>query len=236
MENLDNKEKIWGGILGTIAIISAICEMVLGGINAASVAGMIKDVSGTLVVVVVLIAFLKSLPKKLKNIEDVLENEVEAWGKDNTPFIFKTTGYEQAKGSEYTQGFCLLQNTGEYISLATVLNDANDEQWQKYSAYRSKQTGKFIDMPSYHDMVSDEFKVDFIMEQEHFKKIENMDRYINDMVKAISIRKRNIINVSRAGEASLRFRVTFNVIQTKEDVDAFVDVLDFILSLVKVIA
>ena len=64
MDKLDLQEKIWGGVFGIIAILAAIAELITGGISAASVFGTIKDVSGTLVVVVVLAlvpAFLVSI-------------------------------------------------------------------------------------------------------------------------------------------------------------------------------
>lgn len=236
MDNLDSKEKVWGGVFGGITIISAIAEMIFGGLDAASVAGMIKDVSSTLVVVVVLIVFLKSLPKKMKKMDDILENVVETWGRDNIPFIFKIEGYEKSQDSNYVQGFCLLQDTGEYISLATTLKVDSDEQMKKYASYRSKHTGKFIDMPSYKDMVSADFDVTFSLETKHFLEIENMGEYIDNIIKAVSIRMNYIVGVERIGKASLRFKVKFKRIETKEAADSFVEVMDFILSLVKVIA
>lgn len=61
MDKLDIKEKIWGGIFGVVAIAAAIAEMFIGGVTAASVAGMIKDVAGTFIVVILFVVVLKSL-------------------------------------------------------------------------------------------------------------------------------------------------------------------------------
>ena len=66
MDKMDRDEKLWGGIFGVVAIAAAIAEMFINGIDAASVIGAVKDISGTLVVVVLLVAFIKSLPKKPK--------------------------------------------------------------------------------------------------------------------------------------------------------------------------
>ena len=47
MDKIDFQEKVLGGIFGGIAIIAAIAEMFINGIDAASVVGAIKDVFGT---------------------------------------------------------------------------------------------------------------------------------------------------------------------------------------------
>lgn len=65
MDKLDVKERIWGGIFGVIAILAAIFEMIASGVTAVSIFGMIKEVAGTLVVVVILIAFFRKT-RKLK--------------------------------------------------------------------------------------------------------------------------------------------------------------------------
>lgn len=57
----DSFEKIGGGILGAIAIISAILEMFFNGVSATTIMAAIKDVSGTLIVVMVLIVALNKL-------------------------------------------------------------------------------------------------------------------------------------------------------------------------------
>lgn len=73
MDKIDLGEKVWGFIFGVIAIIAAVLEMFANGISTASILGAIKDVFGTLVVVVVFYLVIKSLPKKPKNITEILE-------------------------------------------------------------------------------------------------------------------------------------------------------------------
>ena len=48
-----------------------------------------------------LITFIKQLPRKPKNLLERLENEVEEWGKKNSPLIFKAEGYVAEQGGEY---------------------------------------------------------------------------------------------------------------------------------------
>lgn len=84
----DNFEKIGGGILGAVAIISAILEMIFNGISASSVVAAIKDVSGTLIVVMVLLVALKKLfPKKQQGFSNVFKQEMESIIEKYNPII-----------------------------------------------------------------------------------------------------------------------------------------------------
>ena len=84
----DSFEKIGGGILGAIAIVSAILEMLFNGISAATIAGAIKDISGTLIVVMVLLVALKKLfPKKQKGFTNVFCEEMKAVTEKYSPII-----------------------------------------------------------------------------------------------------------------------------------------------------
>lgn len=66
-------ETFWGGIFGIVAILSAIISTVLGGIDGSTIWGCIKDISGTMVVIMLLFA---SLPKFTKNFNEALQNEL----------------------------------------------------------------------------------------------------------------------------------------------------------------
>ena len=101
MDKMEFQEKFWGWIFGIIAIVAAIAEAIANGISVATVFAAIKDVSGTLIVAVLLITFIKQLPRKPKNLLERLENEVEEWGKKNSPLIFKAEGYVAEQGGEY---------------------------------------------------------------------------------------------------------------------------------------
>lgn len=57
-------ETLVGGICGVIAVIAAIVSTILGGIDSASVWGCVKDVAGTLAVVVVLFMMIKATKTK----------------------------------------------------------------------------------------------------------------------------------------------------------------------------
>lgn len=235
MNKEDFQEKLWGGIFGVIAIAAAIGEVFANGLSLPTILGGVKDVSGTLVVVVLLVAFIKQLPRKLKNTSEILEQNVEKWGNDNAPLIFKAQGYVRAKDSDYTQGFLLLQNPRNFASLSSLNPSSPD--WIDYAKYGGgkKYTGKFIDLPDYRTMTENTAKVQFIMEQSHFSKMPEISKIIDDIIYSINIRYKDIATASRIG-TSYKFIVSFKKIVAAEDIDEFVGILDYILSLVKVVA
>ncbi|MBV1757624.1 MAG: hypothetical protein KMY55_07245 [Dethiosulfatibacter sp.] len=91
MSDMDLKEKIWGGIFGVVAIIAALVEMVVNGISTETVIGAIKDISGTLIMVILLVAVVRSLiPKEYSlSFEERLTNALEKWQVANSNMIFK---------------------------------------------------------------------------------------------------------------------------------------------------
>lgn len=91
----DALEKIGGGLFGVIAISATIAELILGGVDAASIAGAVKDISGTLIVVMVLLAALKQfLPKKSTDFKGVFEAEMDKVITKYKPLIEKDTTKE----------------------------------------------------------------------------------------------------------------------------------------------
>lgn len=238
MDNLDSKEKFWGGIFGIIAIAAALCEMVINGISLATIVGAVKDVSGTMVVVVVLVAFVKSLPKKPKNMLEKLEYAVEEWGKENVPMIFKIKDFPTEAKMEYKQGFFLLQNPDEYINLAMLNLNEDSPEWDKYARYGkgNNKTGRFIYLPSYENMINEPFTFEIYLEQKHFQNDSVIDENIVKMVDALNKRENKTYSAERVGK-SKTIRINYiKAINTEEESEAFVDVLDFVLSMVKVIA
>lgn len=84
----DYFEKIGGGILGVIAIVSAILEMIFNGISAATIAGAAKDIASTLIVVMVLLVALKKLfPKKQQGFTNVFYGAMDALIEKYSPII-----------------------------------------------------------------------------------------------------------------------------------------------------
>lgn len=90
MDKFDLEEKILGGIFGVISIIAAIIELCSNGFTLATIAGTIKDVFATLVVVVLFVTVMRALrPQKPKNFRDLLNNAMVKVEKNYTPLIKK---------------------------------------------------------------------------------------------------------------------------------------------------
>ena len=114
------------------------------------------------------------------------------------------------------------------------LNQDNPE-WKKYAQYgNGKLTGKFLDLPSYQAMISSNFDMVIVMEQSHFKNMPEIDAVVDDIVDAINARGETTVHAERIGKAN-KIRLSCRKIESSQDVEFLVDMLDFVLSLVKVI-
>lgn len=83
-------ETLWSGILGIIAVIAAVIELVLGGIDAVSIAAAIKDIAGTLAVVMVLfVAIKQTMHKEPKNFDEAFTIAMEMVSRKYAPLIQK---------------------------------------------------------------------------------------------------------------------------------------------------
>ena len=80
-----------GGIFGGIAGIAIIAEMILGGFSAEVIAGGVKDIAGTMVAVLVLIAAwlaLHPIKDKSFKFEERLDERLNQWQRDHDNMIF----------------------------------------------------------------------------------------------------------------------------------------------------
>lgn len=225
-------EIVFGGVCGVAAIIAAIVEYRLGENGA--LAGMLKDVFGTAVVVALLL--FAAMPEiKPRKLDKILEHEVECWGENNAPFIFKAEGFKTPQDTNYTQGFMLLQDPTKYAKLVGIT--PQDEAWHDYARVRDggrRPTGKFLSMPTYSAMTEKDFEITFTMGQKHFTDKANLSEIIDSIRDAIDAKPKNL--VKKVGKASNEIVISFKAIQSNKDVDEFVAIIDFVLSLVKVVA
>lgn len=171
MDKLDRDEKLWGGILGIISILAAVAEMLINGVDASSVAGAIKDISGTLVVVVLLVAFIKSLPKKPKNFREQFESDMSEIAQAYAPLIVKyipkDTAKESAKAkNEKTIRYDILSSVdalfGKEHSDHLRLFELNAEKPEKMFFYvREKFFGKPFDAKEIAENLSGRLQAKF---------------------------------------------------------------------------
>ena len=77
MKNME-RETLFGGIFGGIAIVAIIVEMILGGFFAEAIAGGVKDIAGTIVAVLVFIFAVKQFKKKnVKGFDETFNAEMQ---------------------------------------------------------------------------------------------------------------------------------------------------------------
>lgn len=86
-------ETLWSGVLGIVAVIAALVEMILGGIDAVSIAAAVKDIAGTLAVIMVLLVAIRQLVhKEPKNFDEVFTAEMEMVSNKYAPLLQKQDG------------------------------------------------------------------------------------------------------------------------------------------------
>lgn len=93
-------EKVLGGLFALVSIVGAVAEMILNDFSAASIAGGVKDIFATLVVVILFLAVAKDIIPKFK-FEDKLKVALDTWQNENANMIIRDpiTDIEH-KGSE----------------------------------------------------------------------------------------------------------------------------------------
>lgn len=225
---MDRKDKIeifFGGVMGIIAIAAAVIEHCTGS----NIAGCIKDVSGTLVVVAILFASIKLPSFGLKG---KIEESVEKWGLENAPLIFKAKNFVEAKNNTASQGFKILQNQEDFTKYIVIPMKKDDEEWDKLADYGNHKTGKFITMPSYDEMIQNDFVITVYTNQKHFEELPDFKANFSNLITACNNRYGRI--ATQHGNQFV-FDLSFKKIKNSEDIDKLIEVLDFVLSVVKVI-
>lgn len=93
MEKNDFIEKVFGGILGSIAIIAIVVEMILGDFSPEAICGGIKDIASTAIVIILLIAFANE-HRKTKGLRGSIEHAMTKLEKGYSPLIRQATASE----------------------------------------------------------------------------------------------------------------------------------------------
>lgn len=110
-------ETIWGGIFGVITIVATIVQAAMDGGDAYAIVGAVKDISATLIVVMVLIVALKSLfPKKAKSLPERLEQRLSEWQISNSTMIVKSQ--DDDKTGRY--GFSMRTNVDDFYNTTPI--------------------------------------------------------------------------------------------------------------------
>lgn len=218
MDKLDFKEKIWGGIFGVVAILAALGEMFANGLSKASVLGAVKDISGTLVVVILLITVVRTLfPKKYKkSFSERLESAIDIWREKNSNLIVKD---DKSDGSANKYG----------LSMKTDMNAFYEETG-------NGKLGVFVRMPALDSDVwkTDKIDVVFWLNRGTFFQgrtdltDEQKDAQLivlrNKFEKYLALKYPNFCKIS-SSENKVNVRIT-QAIQEEEEINQFIEVIN----------
>lgn len=116
-----DKEILFGGIFGIIAIVATAGEMIANGISIATIFGAIKDIAGTLVAVMVFIIAVRHLfVKKAADFNGVFEAEMEKIIAKYAPIILKDDSVEGRYNIASNLDSILGKEAGAYHSMFDI--------------------------------------------------------------------------------------------------------------------
>ena len=222
-----SSEVIIGGVFGVVSIFASMIQMGVNGYTADAIVGSIKDISGTMVTVMVLIIAIRSfIVNRPQNLHDLLMDSFERFEDVNLPLIFYVKGFVQAKDEPYVQGFSILQDFSKFPDLCSSVTKGSSE-YDKYAKYgRGGGTGKFIDLPATDVMLKDRFLVKFTFLS---SSVYDED-YKQKIISAISAKFGGVTTVMRSNH----FTVEVPRIESKEDINRFIELLNFVIVLYQI--
>lgn len=163
MKKID-KQTFWAGMVGIVALIAIICELIFGGISTASISGAIKDFMGIAIDVMLFIVAVKLASKNntTEPLEIKLENALDKWRMDHANMIIRDEEYDSDHKS-----FSFFMRT----DLKNFFGDAN----------ALKKKGLFVKIPPIGDSkyLEKTFQMEFRLNVSTFlegKNIENEKR------------------------------------------------------------
>lgn len=224
-----NVETLLGGVFGLLAVLAALSEMALGGFSISAIVGGVKDISGTMVVVMVFLLAIRGLMlNSPKNLTQELDAQMLAFEKKNKPLIFRVSDFQPV--NEFRQGFSILAEPSDFLSLS---GSALPEVVEKnYSSRNSKKTGKFVDLPENMAMLSGNFELRFNFTLSTNYGDGSMD-FVDNTVRCVNSRFTESGYAARKIDKT-HFAVEVPQIATKQDISSLFNLLEFILTLYKI--
>lgn len=216
MDRNDFIEKILGGIFAIIAVGAAVAELFVNGVSTATIVACIKDVFGTLAVVVLFFAVMKNILPRWK-FDDKLRGALEEWQENNSNMIVRKPEHDNGEGGK----------TLYSLDMKTEVADF-------YNTESHKKTGLFVRMPVIEkNNYQNSFEISFSMNKGTFFGDIPESELTTDNYKTIANRFTELINAKYQGVAIARFKspkiidVTFsNGLHTKSDIDTYIDVIN----------
>ena len=214
--NKINTETLFGGIFSIISVIAAIIEMALNNYETVYIAGAIKDISATMLAVMLLFLVFKNFyVKKIVDFEGRLKSRLEKWAKDNRNIIRKSKidkagfyGFDMFtdmnnfyKGSEFSK------NSGWFVRFPEIKEENYNHKDIKIDFHLNK--GTFFEGMGLNDEE---------LEPRYEKIANNIIDYIRMIYSA---------EISKIFYKNHTITITMsNPIQTDEEIDSLIRILD----------
>ncbi len=214
-------EQILGGVFGIIAVIAAIAELFANGINAASVLGCVKDVFGTLAIIILFFAIIKdAIPKR--KFEDKLKCAIEEWIDDNSNMLLHKEEHDIGENGKayfsidmktdisdfYDNGHS--KNTGLFVRIPQIESNNFQNPASPIELFFSMNKGTFFPEISAAELTKDSYKkladnFMILLKEKHGKCIETTSFEENKKVITVKLSKS---------------------IKSKSDINEFIDILN----------
>ena len=214
--NKINAETLFGGIFSIISVIAAIIEMALNNYETVYIAGAIKDISATMLAVMLLFLVFKNFyVKKIVDFEGRLKNKLNQWEEDNKTVIVKSK----------------IDKTGFYgFDMFTDMNN-----FYKGSEF-SKNSGWFVRFPEIKEENYNhkDIKIDFHLNKGTFfegmglndEELEpRYEKIANNIIDYIRMIYRSEISEIFYKNHTITITMS-NPIQTDEEIDSLIRILD----------
>lgn len=220
----DDERKDWietfiGGACGVVAIIAAVVEYILGDNGA--IAGMLKDIFGTLVVVVILIA---AMPKRKKfSFEEKLAAALDEWANANSNMIVRNDAMD-GKGkndtvapyygmgmktdmNDFYRDVSMTRQAGWFVRLPVIRKENYNKENIRINFHLNKET--FFGKGS--ELTGDELKAEF-------------DKLSNLFAQFIS--RKFAGYASAAGKNDMLMVEIKQPIKTEKDIERLIDLIN----------
>ncbi len=212
MDKNDKREMIFGVVFGAIVVIAAILEMVFNGVSLAGIFGAIKDIAGTLVVFVVLFAYM-SEHKKVKGVRGSIESRMKEIEEKYNPLIREEMTTETSSEAKKSK----LQKVIRY-EIAANCDSIYGNQCKSYAPFFEVN----LDNPD---------KVEFYIRKKFFSESEDnlfdANRIANNLKVYLSKRYENHGMEFIADKSGGKFVIHFNeALVDKAQIEQLISIID----------
>ena len=226
LEDKNNRGAVYIGVLLAVISVSAmIARMIYSGISSATIFDAVIGISGLSVTALVMFLAIRSIIKNTpKNIKQELESAFDNWEIDTRPLIFKVSDFDEKE--KYKICYAILANQSDFLDLPQNLSS---EREARLMTKNSKQSGKFLSLPSFGEMTADDFNMEFhFIDSSYIEEKSEMKNLVSKTIKCIS---RRFPQIRTTPQGSNDFTIDYKKIFSKSDVRELIAFINFVIML-----